>query len=146
MKNLQYIDFEGWDRDNSSIKILIAINNNDINSFNTENLLDTYGLEEDVDGEAQNYVYARSIKQMKLETSKYNYSIFKNSFDNYDKFIEMINQFSIGHIWHCIDDEFKLLHNNEYDGSELKETENNLKIVLDNISNFILLEVCALDG
>ena len=146
MEKLQYVDFDGWDPDNSSILILIAIKNDDINSFKTENLLDTYGLNEDEDGETQDYLYASSIKQMELELGKYNYSIFKNSFDNYDKFIEMINQFNVGHIWHFIEDEFKLLHNNEYDGSKLQETENNLKIVLDNISNFILLEVCALDG
>lgn len=138
MKDL-FQEFEGWDTDNSSARIVIVSEKKNINNLDEEELLDYYGLTDGDDGEIQSYMYADSIEGL-ASSQELGSNVFKNEITSAKDFFDQLLKFNFNHLWFIDNDGLKFI-------TEIGEED--ISLVEKNYSMFeyaIVCEVCHITG
>ena len=97
MENL-FQEFEGWDTDNSSARLVIVSDKNNIKNLDEEELLDYYGLTDGDDGEIQSYMYSDSIEGL-ASSQELGSDVFKNEITSAKDFFDQLLKFNFDHLW-----------------------------------------------
>ena len=139
LKNMEFKEFETWDVDNSSAKVIIMLEEKNIENFDESDLLTEFGLTKYEDGELQSYMYSENMSGLELIESKYSYEIFKNQFESGDDLIASLDQFNFEYIWYLDTNELKFVSENfEDDKAMIDELLATSKIA-------IICEVCYME-
>ena len=132
-------EFEGWDTDNSSARLVIVSEKKNIKNLDGEDLLFEYGLTEFEDGEIQSYIYSDSIEGLAL-SQELGSDIFKNEITSAKDFFDQLLKFNFDHLWFIDNDGLKFI-------TEIGDED--ISLVEKNYSMFeyaIVCEVCHLTG
>lgn len=138
MKNL-FKEFEGWDIDNSSARLVIVSEKKNIKKLDEEELLDYYGLTDGDDGEIQSYIYSDSFEGF-VSSQEFGSDVFKNEITSAKNFFDQLLKFNVDHLWFIEDDGLKFI-------SEIGDED--ILLVEKYYSMFeyaIVCEVCHLTG
>lgn len=128
-------EFEGWDIDNSSARLVIMSLKGNINNLDEEELLGYYGLTDGEDGEIQSYMYSDSIEGL-ISSQELGLNVFKNEIPTAKKFLDQLLKFNFDHLWFIDDDGIKFI-------SEIGQED--ISLIERNYSMFeyaIVCEVC----
>jgi hypothetical protein len=109
---MEFKEFDTWDVDNSSSKIIIMLEEKNIVNFDVSNLLTEFGLTMYEDGELQRYMYSESMSGLELFENKYSYEIFRNQFESGDDLIACLDQFNFEYVWYLDANELKFVSEN----------------------------------
>ena len=137
---MKYLEWEGWDRDESSALICVAINKDDEIKLSESDICADYGLSENDDGECQTYMYADSVEGMKKLDSSYGYDILTNKMESFDQLKAAFDRFSFRHLWHLNDGNLNLVSL----GDNLDENKASVDELLELADRFLVCEVCAI--
>ena len=137
---MNYLEWDGWDRDESSALICIAADKGDEIKLSEGDICDAYGLSENDDGECQTYMYVDSVEGMKKSDSSFGYDILTNEMESYDQLKIAFDRFNFQHLWHLIEASLKLV---SY-GHNLDENKSSVDELLKLSDRFIVCEVCAI--
>ena len=137
---MKYLEWDGWDRDESSALICVALNKGEENIISEDDICTEYGLEENEDGECQTYVYTDSIEGMKKLDTSYGYSIMSNEMKSYDDLKIAFDRFSFKQLWHQKDGNIHLVSF----GHNLDDNKSSIEELLTLSDRFIVCEVCAI--
>jgi hypothetical protein len=132
-------EFEGWDTDNSSARLVIVSLKKNIKNLDEEELLDYYGLTDGDDGEIQSYMYSDSIEGL-TSSQELGSDVFKNEITSAKDFFDKFLKFNFDHLWFIDNDGLKFI-------SEIGDED--ISLVEKNYSMFeyaIVCEVCHLTG
>jgi len=132
-------EFEGWDTDNSSARLVIVSLKKNIKNLDEEELLDYYGLTDGDDGEIQSYMYSDSIEGL-TSSQEFGTDVFKNEITSAKDFFDKFLKFNFDHLWFIDNDGLKFI-------SEIGDED--ILLVEKNYSMFeyaIVCEVCHLTG
>ena len=132
-------EFEGWDTDNSSARLVIVSDKNNIKNLDEEELLDYYGLTDGDDGEIQSYMYSDSIEGL-ASSQELGSDVFKNEITSAKDFFDQLLKFNFDHLWFIDNDGLKFI-------TEIGDED--ISLVEKNYSMFeyaIVCEVCHLTG
>ena len=132
-------EFEGWDTDNSSARLVIVSLKKNIKNLDEEELLDYYGLTDGDDGEIQSYMYSDSIEGL-TSSQEFGTDVFKNEITSAKDFFDKFLKFNFNHLWFIDNDGLKFI-------SEIGDED--ISLVEKNYSMFeyaIVCEVCHLTG
>ena len=132
-------EFEGWDTDNSSARLVIVSLKKNIKNLDEEELLDYYGLTDGDDGEIQSYMYSDSIEGL-TSSQELGSDVFKNEITSAKDFFDKFLKFNFDHLWFIDNDGLKFI-------SEIGDED--ILLVEKNYSMFeyaIVCEVCHLTG
>lgn len=132
-------EFEGWDTDNSSARLVIVSLKKNIKNLDEEELLDYYGLTDGDDGEIQSYMYSDSIEGL-TSSQEFGTDVFKNEITSAKDFFDQLLKFNFDHLWFIDNDGLKFI-------SEIGDED--ISLVEKNYSMFeyaIVCEVCHLTG
>jgi len=132
-------EFEGWDTDNSSARLVIVSLKKNIKNLDEEELLDYYGLTDGDDGEIQSYMYSDSIEGL-TSSQEFGTDVFKNEITSAKDFFDKFLKFNFDHLWFIDNDGLKFI-------SEIGDED--ISLVEKNYSMFeyaIVCEVCHLTG
>jgi len=138
MKNL-FQEFEGWDIDNSSARLVIVSEKKNIKNLDEDELLDYYGLTDGDNGEIQSYMYSDSIEGL-VSSQELGSDIFKNEITSAKDFFDQLLKFNFDHLWFIDNDGLKFI-------TEIGDED--ILLVEKNYSMFeyaIVCEVCHLTG
>lgn len=128
-------EFEGWDTDNSSARLVIVSLKKNIKNLDEEELLDYYGLTDGDDGEIQSYMYSDSIEGL-TSSQEFGTDVFKNEITSAKDFFDKFLKFNFDHLWFIDNDGLKFI-------SEIGDED--ISLVEKNYSMFeyaIVCEVC----
>ena len=132
-------EFEGWDTDNSSARLVIVSLKKNIKNLDEEELLDYYGLTDGDDGEIQSYMYSDSIEGL-ASSQELGSDVFKNEITSAKDFFDQLLKFNFDHLWFIDNDGLKFI-------TEIGDED--ISLVEKNYSMFeyaIVCEVCHLTG
>ena len=132
-------EFEGWDTDNSSARLVIVSLKKNIKNLDEEELLDYYGLTDGDDGEIQSYMYSDSIEGL-TSSQEFGTDVFKNEITSAKDFFDQLLKFNFDHLWFIDNDGLKFI-------SEIGDED--ISLVEKNYSMFeyaIVCEVCHITG
>ena len=132
-------EFEGWDTDNSSARLVIVSLKKNIKNLDEEELLDYYGLTDGDDGEIQSYMYSDSIEGL-TSSQEFGTDVFKNEITSAKDFFDKFLKFNFDHLWFIDNDGLKFI-------SEIGDED--ISLVEKNYSMFeyaIVCEVCHITG
>ena len=132
-------EFEGWDTDNSSARLVIVSLKKNIKNLDEEELLDYYGLTDGDDGEIQSYMYSDSIEGL-TSSQEFGTDVFKNEITSAKDFFDKFLKFNFDHLWFIDNDGLKFI-------SEIGDED--ILLVEKNYSMFeyaIVCEVCHITG
>ena len=132
-------EFEGWDTDNSSARLVIVSEKKNIKNLDEEELLDYYGLTDGDDGEIQSYMYSDSIEGL-TSSQEFGTDVFKNEITSAKDFFDQLLKFNFDHLWFIDNDGLKFI-------TEIGDED--ISLVEKNYSMFeyaIVCEVCHLTG
>jgi hypothetical protein len=133
---MEFKEFDTWDIDNSSARVIIMLEEKNIENFDESVLLTEFGLTRYEDGELQRYMYTENMTGLELFENKYSYEIFRNQFESGEAFIESLDQFNFEYIWYLDTNELKFVSENfEDDKAMIDELLTTNKIA-------IICEVC----
>lgn len=136
---MEFKEFDTWDVDNSSAKVIIMLQEKNIENFDESDLLTEFGLTKYEDGELQRYMYSENMSGLELIENKYSYEIFKNQFESGDDLIASLEQFNFEYIWYLDTNELKFVSENfEDDKAMIDELLATSKIA-------IICEVCHIE-
>ena len=138
MENL-FQEFEGWDTDNSSARLVIVSLKKNIKNLDEEELLDYYGLTDGDDGEIQSYMYSDSIEGL-TSSQELGSDVFKNEITSAKDFFDKFLKFNFDHLWFIDNDGLKFI-------TEIGDED--ISLVEKNYSMFeyaIVCEVCHITG
>ncbi len=131
-------EFEGWDTDNSSARLVIVSLKKNIKNLDEEELLDYYGLTDGDDGEIQSYMYSDSIEGL-TSSQELGSDVFKNEITSAKDFFDKFLKFNFDHLWFIDNDGLKFI-------SEIGDED--ISLVEKNYSMFeyaIVCEVCHIE-
>lgn len=135
---MDFNEFNEWDLDNGSAKIIVGLSEKDLSSFDCEDILGHYGLEKWENGETQNYVYSSSISNLKLIENKFTFEIFENQFSSIGEFIGEMEKYSFDHFWFYKENSFNFVSDYYWE-----DNENLIETVLSESKYFAVCEVCV---
>ena len=145
---MKYLDWEGWDRDESSSLICIAVNKGDSIKLSEDDVCSLYGLTaHDDDGETQTYMYIDSLEGMKKLNklnegdicNLYGYDILTNEMESYEQFKAVFDRFSFNQLWHLNNTSFNLVADKHLDKNKSSVDE-----LIKLTDRFIVCEICAI--
>ena len=138
MENL-FQEFEGWDTDNSSARLVILSLKKNIKNLDEEELLDYYGLTDGDDGEIQSYMYSDNIEGL-TSSQELGSDVFKNEITSAKDFFDQLLKFNFDHLGVRDNDGLKFI-------TEIGDED--ISLVEKNYSMFeyaIVCEVCHITG
>ena len=138
MENL-FQEFEGWDTDSSSARLVIVSLKKNIKNLDEQELLDYYGLTDGDDGEIQSYMYSDSIEGL-TSSQELGSDVFKNEITSAKDFFDQLLKFNFDHLWFIDNDGLKFI-------TEIGDED--ISLVEKNYSMFeyaIVCEVCHITG
>jgi len=131
---MEYNEFEEWDRDNSSARVMIAFNRSIQNELEPDDLLNEYGLELYEDGELQSYMYSDNITQLTNIEGR----IYQLESRNIEELIKVLDDFNFDHLWHFDNEQMNFVSDwNWKDNTEL------IQKVLEKTDALYIAEVCV---
>lgn len=135
---MKYSEFEEWDQDNSSARVIVGFRKSAIESIDCEDIVSHYGLEIYENGELQKYMYSGNISGIGLHENKYSHEIFINEYSSSEELIAQLDQFSFDHFWFYEEGEFGFI--SDWDWSS---NEDAIDIAFDASDYFAVFEVCV---
>ena len=138
MENL-FQEFEGWDTDNSSARLVILSLKKNIKNLDEEELLDYYGLTDGDDGEIQSYMYSDNIEGL-TSSQELGSDVFKNEITSAKDFFDQLLKFNFDHLWFIDNDGLKFI--TEIGNEDISLVEKNYSM----FEYAIVCEVCHITG
>jgi len=136
-EGIKYKDFDGWDVDESSARLLIAITKHE--ELDGLEILNEYDLTAGDDGELQNYMYVESIEEMNIEEKKLGYDVLSNNLESFDQLNAVLERFNFRHLWHLNEGKLNFVSEGEWE-DDRRSIENLISVC----DRFIICEVCAI--
>ena len=136
-QSIQYKELDGWDIDESSARLLVAITKNQ--GLDELDILNEYGLTANDDGELQNFMYVGSIEGMEVEETKFGYDILSSKVESFDQFNTILENFNFRHLWHFNENKLNLVSEGEWE-----DDKTSIEILMSVCDRFIVCEVCAI--
>lgn len=139
---MNYFDFNGWDRDNSSSLNLVFGKLEDLRKISSRSFLEIFNISEiDDEGELQKFEYSDYYINGQIEDDNFETQIFtfNNQTNDLEKFID---QFNVDYLWHFDGVNFNLIHNNTLNGNDFFEALGNFNNEV-NLSHVFISKVVS---
>jgi hypothetical protein len=122
---MNYFDFNGWDRDNSSSLNLVFGTFEDLRKISSRNFLEIFDISSINDeGELQKFEYPDHYINGQMVEDNFETQIF--TFNNDIKGLEkFVDQFNVDYLWHYDDQNFNVIHDNTLNGNKFSEAVDN---------------------
>ena len=137
---MKYSEFEEWDQDNSSARVIVGFRKSAIENIDCEDIVSHYGLEIYENGELQKYMYSGNMPGIRLHENKYSHEIFVNEYTSSEELIAQLEQFSFDHFWFFDEGEFGFISDWEWSSKE-----DAIDIAFDASDYFAIFEVCVVN-